>query len=60
MTYIYSNNNTGDVKKVDAMSDIDAYLQVLETLLSEYPSYWYEIEDALDIKVIDINNLKVL
>lgn len=59
MTYIYSNNDTGEVYKINADSETEAFLQVIEHILSE-DGYQSLIEDALNIIVIDINQLKTL
>ncbi len=59
MTYIYSNNDTGEVYKINADSETEAFLQVIEHILSE-DGYQSLIEDALNIRVIDINQLKTL
>lgn len=59
MTYIYTNNDTGEVYKVYANSETEAFIQVIEHLLTE-DGYQSLIEDALNIRVIDINQLKTL
>lgn len=59
MTYIYSNNDTGEVYKINADSETEAFLQVIEHILSE-DGYQSLIEDTLNIRVIDINQLKTL
>ena len=59
MTYIYSNNDTGEIYKINADSETEAFLQVIEHILSE-DGYQSLIEDALNIRVIDINQLKTL
>jgi hypothetical protein len=59
MTYIYTNNDTGEVYKVYANSETEAFIQVIEHLLTEDGSQSL-IEDALNIRVIDINQLKTL
>lgn len=59
MTYIYTNNDTGEVYKINADSETEAFLQVIEHILSE-DGCQSLIEDALNIRVIDINQLKTL
>jgi hypothetical protein len=59
MTYIYTNNDTGEVSKVNADSEIEAFMQVIEHLLA-VDGYQSLIEDALNIRIIDINQLKTI
>lgn len=59
MTYIYTNNDTGEVYKINADSETEAFLQAIEHILSE-DGCQSLIEDALNIRVIDINQLKTL
>ena len=59
MTYIYTNNDTGEVSKVNADSEIGAFMQVIEHLLA-VDGYQSLIEDALNIRIIDINQLKTI
>ena len=60
MTFIYVNNDTGEVYKLYADSETEALFQVLERLVAEDSYAQSTIEDALNIKLIDVNQLKTI